>query len=317
MPIYFFQLKSSVEKNKDWRLKILSLPHRKMGALKLHTEQNYTSMKVVYGGLYESEKSVQRFWSADPKADNFPHVSVYNYAENKVPNAIDLWGLQALVITNIEKNPDHKIDEYKAAKTTREFGFAVRHPEAATRIGMYQKGSTNVSTNAVRFANRGNILGETKTGMGSEVNAFRHTLWQAAITTLFGSEIATEAGNAHENDPSADTNDKVSSTIEGADEKADLLNNEIGRNIGINSSNLPMNDLASKVLNEFATNGLYTVSTNANNEFVVSKSIITNAQFKKLSNIFNGVNANGRTPKEQADVNNSTKHKSENPKSKL
>jgi hypothetical protein len=40
-----------------------------VGALKLHTEQNYTGLKVVYGGLYESKKSVQRFLRIDPKPD--------------------------------------------------------------------------------------------------------------------------------------------------------------------------------------------------------------------------------------------------------
>lgn len=27
----------------------------------------------------------------DPIADQFPHVSAYNYAENRVPGGIDLW----------------------------------------------------------------------------------------------------------------------------------------------------------------------------------------------------------------------------------
>ena len=35
-----------------------------------------------------------RFPSIDPKADAFPHVSTYNYAENTPINSIDLWGLQ-------------------------------------------------------------------------------------------------------------------------------------------------------------------------------------------------------------------------------
>ncbi len=30
----------------------------------------------------------------DPIAEDFPHVTVYNYAENRVPVGIDLWGLQ-------------------------------------------------------------------------------------------------------------------------------------------------------------------------------------------------------------------------------
>ena len=30
----------------------------------------------------------------DPVTDKIPHVTVYNYAENRVPGGIDLWGLQ-------------------------------------------------------------------------------------------------------------------------------------------------------------------------------------------------------------------------------
>ncbi len=39
-----------------------------MGALKLHTEENYTGLKVVYGGKFLEQKSVQRFLNVDPKA---------------------------------------------------------------------------------------------------------------------------------------------------------------------------------------------------------------------------------------------------------
>jgi len=38
------------------------------------------------------DASVGRFIAADPIAEKFPHVSPYNYAENRVPNGIDLWG---------------------------------------------------------------------------------------------------------------------------------------------------------------------------------------------------------------------------------
>ena len=40
-----------------------------------------------------------RFPSLDPIADMFPHVSPYNYAENKPINCIDLWGLQAVQVS--------------------------------------------------------------------------------------------------------------------------------------------------------------------------------------------------------------------------
>ncbi len=69
-----------------------------MGALKLHTEQNYTGLKVVYGGLYEGEKSVQRFWSVDPIAKSFPWNSPYAFAENDVIRSIDLDGLEKLLV---------------------------------------------------------------------------------------------------------------------------------------------------------------------------------------------------------------------------
>ena len=35
-----------------------------------------------------------RFTGVDPISDQFPHVSVYNYAENEPIGNIDLWGLQ-------------------------------------------------------------------------------------------------------------------------------------------------------------------------------------------------------------------------------
>lgn len=40
------------------------------------------------------DPSIGRFTGVDPIADKFVHVSPYNYAENRVPNGIDLWGLQ-------------------------------------------------------------------------------------------------------------------------------------------------------------------------------------------------------------------------------
>src|SRR6267154_5753453 len=75
---------------------------------------------------------------------------------------------------------------------------------------------------------------ENKSTEGSEVNAFRHVIWQATIASKFGSAIATEVGNAHEeNIP-----DRVrGGTFRGpdasaqADTVADLLNNRIGQNI--------------------------------------------------------------------------------------
>ena len=47
----------------------------------------------AYGARFY-DASIGRFTSVDPIAAEFAHVSVFNYAENRVPNGIDLWGLQ-------------------------------------------------------------------------------------------------------------------------------------------------------------------------------------------------------------------------------
>jgi len=52
-----------------------------------------------YGFRYYNP-SIGRFISTDPIAENFPHVSTFNYAENRVPNGIDLWGLQFFPAVN-------------------------------------------------------------------------------------------------------------------------------------------------------------------------------------------------------------------------
>jgi uncharacterized protein YbdZ (MbtH family) len=70
--------------------------------------------------------------------------------------------------------------------------FGVRHPVIANQIGKYSPGSTNISTDAVRFSTRGNVLQENPSHMGSQVNADRHTLWQATITSTYGSDIAKD-----------------------------------------------------------------------------------------------------------------------------
>jgi hypothetical protein len=50
-----------------------------MGCLKLTYEQEKSPLKVVYGGLYASEKTVQRWTSTDPKNQYFsPYVGMGN-----------------------------------------------------------------------------------------------------------------------------------------------------------------------------------------------------------------------------------------------
>ena len=48
-----------------------------MGCLKLSYYEEQTPLKVVYGGMWQGEKNVQGFYSVDPLASAFPHMSPY------------------------------------------------------------------------------------------------------------------------------------------------------------------------------------------------------------------------------------------------
>ncbi|MDV7392050.1 RHS repeat-associated core domain-containing protein, partial [Arthrospira platensis SPKY1] len=60
---------------------------------------------TLMGGLYDYgfryyDPMIGRFIGVDPIAEKFPHVNVYNYAENEPIANIDLWGLQAVRAEN-------------------------------------------------------------------------------------------------------------------------------------------------------------------------------------------------------------------------
>ena len=57
-------------------------------------------LNVYHYGARIYDPAMGRFTGVDPISDKFPWVSTYNYAENRVPNAIDLHGLQSLNFNN-------------------------------------------------------------------------------------------------------------------------------------------------------------------------------------------------------------------------
>ncbi len=86
-----------------------------------------------------------------------------------------------------------------ASRKEKIIRFALNHPIAAWRIGMKKSDADNLTSNAVRFSQ---ALGLDDTvnrdGRGTQVNAVRHTLWQASITSTFSSKLAKLAGDAYE-----------------------------------------------------------------------------------------------------------------------
>lgn len=94
---------------------------------------------------------------------------------------------------------------------------------------------------------------------GTQSNAFRHVLWQSTLTVEFGEEKARQVANSHEDNHNFAYNPEGYSNMNDADIYADLRNNEIGRRIGAENPDAPLNVLAGKVLDEYYQNGLWEV----------------------------------------------------------
>ena len=176
----------------------------------------------------------------------------------------------------------------------------MRHPIAAYNIGTYKPGATNISTNSTRFSTNIGLNEDKETHKGSQVNAFRHTLWQATIRNKFGTAIAQQAGNAHEENPRVNLairNFKGEGALSKADQTIDLLNNQIGREIGKNNPNASPQELAVKTLDYFHDKGLYTSETNKDGSVSVSQTKISDSQYNNAMGTLKNMDDNGRSKK--------------------
>ncbi|WP_367916097.1 hypothetical protein [Leadbetterella sp. DM7] len=116
---------------------------------------------------------------------------------------------------------------------------------------------------------------------------------------MFGSNVAKEAGNAHEENPFTDLSGRSFKNLTDADQTVDLLNNIIGRGIGSANSGASMDNLANLVLDEFRNNGLYTATKDKDGNWNVSRTRLSSKKYEQLKEIFKGLNRNGRTAAEQ------------------
>jgi hypothetical protein len=233
-------------------------------------------------------------WSIDPLTHKFVGLSPYAFAANNPIRLIDVNGL----------GPGDPVGQgyYHAFSTTREIGFFARHPIYATKIGLVTHGSTNISTNSARFAiNTG--LPENKAMEGSHTNAYRHVLWQSTITSQFGANIARQVGNAHESNPTADLSQRGGfKTLADADQSIDLLNNQIGIQIGTANPKASMQELAIATLDYFKANGLYTATKQEDGTYSITQTKLTDAQYKAAMETIKTTNNNGYTPTQQQKV---------------
>jgi RHS repeat-associated protein len=186
---------------------------------------------------------------------------------------------------------------------TKEFVFAMFHPFDALAIGTFTHGSTNISTNAVRIST-GLGLQENQSREGSEVNAMRHTVWQATITATpgMGAKIAQEVGNAHEENPSVDLsvrNFTGKGALDRADQTTDLLNNKIGQKIGQDHQGASMKEVARAALDYYHTVGLYVAVKDSKGNVSVIQQKLTDAEYNQAVQNLSKMDENGYKPGEK------------------
>ena len=207
----------------------------------------------------------------------------------------------------IDGTNNQKEDWDPTSAKVRTLTFISCYPLVAIKIGKVKtgKGNTNISTNSVRFAS-GLELGEPEENEkeGTQVNAFRHTLWQATITSRFGSEVATEIGNAHEENPYSvevisekyGINYVQFATLSLADEAADLLNNIAGRSLGTGIKNYTMKEMAQNVLDYYYNIGLWTSVKMDNGNYEVRKLKLSRTKYDNAVLLLSEMDGNGFPP---------------------
>lgn len=203
----------------------------------------------------------------------------------------------------------------KAKVLAKEAAFALNHPVTAWEIGAgVKRNSTNISTKATRFATKGEVLHGAKReekDEGSENGAFRHTLWQADITSQAGEKRAREAGDAHEINPNTNLDVRRFNYLENADQTTDLLNNQIGRRIGRENRYKSTKELALLVLEEFYKNGLYVSEQDEEGYWNVKKKTLDEAKYNSLLNVYKTMDQDGFTQEDHKRIKEKDKRKRE------
>lgn len=243
--------------------------------------------------------------SIDPLAEKYSYQSPYNFSENRVVDCRELEGLEAIKVTYNNGTSDYRNSNYtKAQQRDATIGAVLMHPVATSQVRGDEYGGLNISSVSGRIARHMTDNENMSAGIGSESNAVRHTLWSATMANQFGKETATDIANAHEgvkplDNVSIDFSKPLVQNAEYADSVVDILNNEIGRQIGAympeGSSQI---DIAKQVLATFVTGGLWQTSTDKDGNISVSRKPISDAQYQSGLKTLNTLSENGFNDKD-------------------
>jgi len=231
------------------------------------------------------DAAIGRFPTIDPIADQFPHVSPYNYAENEPIANIDLHGLQKAHYSIIEKGIFHVANYLRGRKGEAEY-------IAENTIRSYRVATTKAFVD-LTTAN----LGFPEGGQhGPKGNAFRHTLGTAIFTERWGEEEATKIADAHEDNHSNVLSDMATNVSELnstgktnvgndpylADSFVDQLNNEVGKEIGKNNTDGSARTMANLVLDAMAAGKVFEMKKDGNGDFIVKPLQIDSGAIDKM-----------------------------------
>ena len=185
-------------------------------------------------------------------------------------------------------------------KELREVAFpfkSVNHLRAAYDIGKGIDGSDNLSSTSDRFSamydsiyDKNKLKAKIKQGR----NALRHTFWQGALSSKYGPKVARDAGDSHETRPYIDLSIRSFDKDTDADMVTDLLNNKIGRRIGVMYPECSRKELALRVLEEYWRNGLYSYDQGRDGRWYVQKKRLPDNIFYDLYNEYKKLDDFGR-----------------------
>ena len=232
-------------------------------------------------GARQYSTSIRRWMVPDPMSEKYYDVSPYVYCAGDPVNYVDEKGWEA--------------DLYQTIL------YSISHPKKAISVGPSRRGWNNISSIATRFSTTNDILinsqptdSDDRIDEGTQVGAFRHTLWQAMIISRYGYYHAKRIGDVHEEDPSVNLSQRTFMSLSEADQTTDLLNNILGRNLGGSNMNATNNEMARIVLDYFHEYGLFTTHKNDKNEWVIERTKITDEQYELFTKALEELDEYGR-----------------------
>ena len=175
-------------------------------------------------------------------------------------------------------NKASKMMNSEGDRETRQNGFAMLFPLTAKKVKQLSLYAGNFSVNM------GIATGRTYNYAGTFLNATRHTLWSALCTKNVGEDmakLATDSHETHTKNVDWSQRDFKEDEIYKADHLIDLMNNQIGREIGEKNKDLSNTEIAIKVLDYYKDHGLWEAKKNENGSYSIAKTKLNQSDYDK------------------------------------